>query len=252
MLQGKSRWKTVAVGAAVAVVAVLGWLVYRHGRDAAMLRLAPDSLPENASLYAFAVSGGKGVFARNCAGCHGADMKGDRKTGVPDLTDVDWQFGEGRVAEIEQIALYGIRAADHRTKNQADMPAFGREQPYARYSIPTLTPQEMDDIATYIGVTQGREAEPEALKRGIALFDTKGQCFDCHGNDMGGDTFIGAPNLADKVWVNGDGSKKAIIDIIAQGRVGVSPMFKNTLSPAQIRAVAAYIHSKAIPPPPAA
>jgi cytochrome c oxidase cbb3-type subunit 3 len=247
---GKARrWSLVGAGFLVLALAVCGRVGYRATSNADMLRLPPDELPGNAGLYRFAIAEGKGVFASHCADCHGADLKGSRTAGVPDLTDSDWVFGEGRVAQLEQIALYGIRSGSHRSKNQADMPAFGRERPYARYAIPTLTPAETDDIANYMGKFQGRAADAASIDRGKALFDVKGQCFDCHGNDLAGDDFIGAPNLRDAVWLYGDGSHKAIVNSIAMGRQGVSPMFRDRLSAAQIRAVAAYIHAQSKPPP---
>ena len=177
------------------------------------------------------------------------ELKGSRTDGAPDLTDGDWLYGEGRVADIERIVLYGIRSGGHRTKNQADMPAYGRAQPYSRYAIPALTPHEIADVASYLEFAQGRNTDPDAVKRGVALFDKKAQCFDCHGNDLGGDNFIGAPNLTDKIWLNGDGSRRAMIRVISQGRAGVCPMFDGKLSPAQIRAVAIYVHSKSQPNP---
>jgi cytochrome c oxidase cbb3-type subunit 3 len=33
---------------------------------------------------------GKQVFADNCAVCHGADAKGNREFGAPNLTDAIW------------------------------------------------------------------------------------------------------------------------------------------------------------------
>lgn len=72
---------------------------------------------------------GKGVFAANCVSCHGADGKGSRDLGAPDLTDSVWIYGgdaqsvyasvqsgrqghmphwEGRLspADIKLLALY--------------------------------------------------------------------------------------------------------------------------------------------------
>lgn len=45
--------------------------------------------PRDASL----VEPGAEVFATNCASCHGADAKGDREQGAPDLTDAIWLYG---------------------------------------------------------------------------------------------------------------------------------------------------------------
>ncbi len=36
---------------------------------------------------------GAGIFAENCAGCHGEDAKGMQETGAPDLTDNFWLYG---------------------------------------------------------------------------------------------------------------------------------------------------------------
>jgi cytochrome c oxidase cbb3-type subunit 3 len=245
------RWKLIAAGCALAAAAALAGLICWNGLNAAMLRLPPDSLAENERLYRFAAWQGRMVFNARCASCHGADLQGDAANGVPNLTDGDHLFGDGRISEIEQIALYGIRSAIHRTKNHADMPAFGRRQPYSRYPVPTLTPGEMNDIVSHLEVAQGRPVDPDSALRGQRLYQEKGQCFDCHGPDLGGDGYIGAPNLGDRIWTYGDGSRAAILASIEQGRAGVSPMFRDSLSAAKIRAVSAYIHSKA-PPPPAA
>lgn len=46
---------------------------------------------------------GAQVFTDNCATCHGADGKGDRARGVPNLTDVDWLYGGDRAAILRTI-----------------------------------------------------------------------------------------------------------------------------------------------------
>ncbi len=246
LLQGKSRRPTLIVlGLSVLVLAVLGVFINSRLTDARMLRTLPDSLPQNAGLYKYAVNEGKGVFNDHCASCHGADMHGNSGWGVPNLIDADWLYGQGGLSQIEATVLYGIRSGNHRSHNQADMPAFGKQKPYARYEVATLTPYEISDIADYLRLAGGHQADPEAAKRGAVLFNNKGYCYDCHEYDLAGDDYIGAPNLRDGVWLHGDGSKQAIVDTISMGLMGVCPMFKNQLRPAQIRAVAAFIHSKA-------
>ena len=247
---GKARrWSLIGAGAILLLIVVGGWLGYRASSNADMLRLLPDDLPKNAGLYSFAVLEGKGVFAQNCASCHGADLKGSRITGVPNLTDTDWIYGDGRLAEIEQLVVWGIRSGPHRSKNFADMPAFGRQHPYKRYDVAPLKPDEIEDIANYVGKFHGQPADPASIERGKALFDNRGQCFDCHDHDLGGDNYIGAPNLKDAFWLYGDGSHKAIVSSITMGRAGVMPMFRNRLSAAQIRAVSAFIHDQSKPRP---
>jgi len=46
---------------------------------------------------------GKGKFAV-CAACHGADGKGNRQLGAPDLTDSIWLYGSSEATLIETIA----------------------------------------------------------------------------------------------------------------------------------------------------
>ena len=40
-----------------------------------------------------AAEAGKAVFAQACAGCHGADAKGNNAVGAPNLTDNTWLYG---------------------------------------------------------------------------------------------------------------------------------------------------------------
>ena len=58
---------------------------------------------------------GKKVFAENCAVCHGAEGKGDRTLGAPNLTDAIWLYGS-------EIAA--ITATIHNPRNGV-MPAWG-------------------------------------------------------------------------------------------------------------------------------
>lgn len=61
------------------------------------------------------VEPGAKVFADNCAACHGANAKGNRELGAPDLTDTIWLYGSGERAIAQQV-----RAPKHGV-----MPAWG-------------------------------------------------------------------------------------------------------------------------------
>lgn len=49
------------------------------------------------------IAAGKGIFAQNCASCHGEDGKGNREFGAPDLTDAIWLYGSTPAAIAAQV-----------------------------------------------------------------------------------------------------------------------------------------------------
>jgi cytochrome c oxidase cbb3-type subunit III len=49
------------------------------------------------------LAAGKKIYADNCAVCHGADGKGNKELGAPDLTDGIWLFGSDEAAILEVI-----------------------------------------------------------------------------------------------------------------------------------------------------
>jgi len=49
------------------------------------------------------VTPGAKVFADNCVACHGANAKGNKEFGAPDLTDAIWLYGSGETAIAEQV-----------------------------------------------------------------------------------------------------------------------------------------------------
>lgn len=83
---------------------------------------------------------GASVFADNCAACHGADGKGLRQFGAPNLTDGIWLFGGSREALLETIG--GGR--------QGVMPAWGER----------LDPVTIKMLAAYVHALGGGEANP--------------------------------------------------------------------------------------------
>ncbi len=103
---------------------------------------------------AAAVSAGQGVFARNCAACHGA--AGGGQIG-PNLTDDAWIHG-GSPREIHATVVNGVL--------QKGMPPWGK----------TLKPAEVDQVVAYVisihdtqpanakgpeGVVVGKDGEKE-------------------------------------------------------------------------------------------
>ena len=62
---------------------------------------------------AAAVARAQPVFQENCASCHGADGRGDRTKGAPNLTDADWLYGGDRATILRTIngPRYGVMPA---------------------------------------------------------------------------------------------------------------------------------------------
>ena len=86
---------------------------------------------------------GAQLFADNCAACHGADGKGNRVLGAPNLTDAIWLYGGDRASLTETVtnARYGV------------MPAWGQR----------LDPVTVKMLAAYVHSLGGGEAYlPEA------------------------------------------------------------------------------------------
>ena len=80
---------------------------------------------------------GSAVFAQQCTICHGAEGKGDRKVGAPDLTDAIWLYGSSR-EDIE----HQIYAPAHGV-----MPAWGER----------LDPVTVKMLAAYVHSLGGGE-----------------------------------------------------------------------------------------------
>lgn len=93
---------------------------------------------------------------------------------------------------------------------------------------------------------------PALVASGDSIFHGKaagGACLMCHGADGKGTPGL-APNLTDAKWLDSDGTYASIVATIQRGvpdpKDGPSPMPPMggaNLTPAQVRAVAAYVYS---------
>lgn len=245
MLRPNSTFLTGGGMLLLAGLALFGAVIARADRaQDRLMRADPEAILADADLRSTALTRGKAVFDGHCAACHGSG-RGDPARGVPDLTDGDWLYGSGQVAEIEQIVLYGIRSGNPRGWQQASMPAYARARPYGREPVPSLTPREIADVTQFILDLHGRSRDSTAAARGKVLYRGKAGCYDCHSPDAAGDPSIGAPDLVDDVWLYGDGSASSIAESLRTGRSGFSPAYSRVLRPADARAVAAYVASLA-------
>ena len=194
-------------------------------------RLAKLELEQAAAdpeLFAFAQAAGRSAFAVNCSQCHGSGAAGAR--GFPNLNDDDWLWG-GKLADIERTIRFGVRS-EHAVTRTSDMPAF--------VALGVLTPAQANDVAEHVLSLSGRVGDAAAAARGKPLYAEN--CAVCHGEVGRGDRQVGAPDLADAIWLFG-GEKSDILRSIAQSRRGVMPAWEGRLDPATVRALSIYVHS---------
>ncbi len=233
---------SAAVIGMVVLAAGFAWSAAGWRTGAELVRRDPETALSNPMLHAFAHRMGEGVFAERCAGCHGAEGRGDPARGVPNLTDHDHLYALDDVAAVEAVVRHGIRAGDARGWNLASMPAFAAAQPYKGEALPSLTPSQVEDVTQFVLALGDRATDAAAAHRGAGLFGDQAACWDCHGHSAQGDTSIGAPDLTDNVWLYGHGSHDDIRRALEHGHAGVCPAFAHVLSPAQSRAVAVYAY----------
>lgn len=170
----------------------------------------------------FVMNTARGIFDRNCAGCHGPDG-GGMANRFPNLFDADWQWG-GSLAQIEQTIRQGRRA---------NMPAWAT----------TLDDQRIASVITYIRSLGGQGGPvDEAGRQAYNQF-----CTGCHGADGRGNPMLGAPNLTDAIWLYG-GEDAALTDTLKLGRAGIMPAFEGRLSDVQIRMLIAWLTRQADSP----
>jgi cytochrome c oxidase cbb3-type subunit 3 len=238
-------WRGLIASTIILAIGASGLMIWRASRGAQLLQADPDRIPANARLMAFGVSQGRGVFEAHCASCHGAARA---VTQAADLSDQDYLYGQGLVSDNERVALYGIRAHNPRTWSLAEMPAYATPRPAASEpAIQPLKPGEIGDVVEYLRYLEARPYDATRLERGAQIYAGRGGCYDCHASDAQGDPAIGAPNLTDRIWLHGDGDRKAITNVIAHGARGACPSWVGRLSPLNIREVALYVYALSHP-----
>jgi cytochrome c oxidase cbb3-type subunit III len=193
--------------------------------------LAKASLAEikaDPKLLEFALAGGRTAFGDNCAPCHGRGAQGAE--GYPNLNDDDWIWGGG-IEAIHQTIAHGIRNGTADARDSA-MPRFGLDG--------ALTPAQIADTAEYVLALSAKSTNEAAAGRGKAIFADN--CVACHGENGKGNPELGAPNLADAIWLYSS-SKADIVKSIETGRGGVMPAWTGRLDATTVKKLAAYVHS---------
>ena len=203
----------------------LGWSSrgeYNDEQDKARLAMVPvyakfaampvEALAGDASAMAI----GERLFINNCAACHGSDAKGSK--GFPNLTDADWIHGGGFEKIIETITL-------------------GRQGMMPPMAAAVGSAADVKNVANYVLSLSGSPHDSVSGQLGRAKFAV---CAACHGPDGKGNPAVGAPNLADKIWLHGWG-EDAIVAMVNNGKTNVMPAQGSRLTPEQIRVLAAYV-----------
>lgn len=176
--------------------------------------LTVEQLAENAE----AVSVGHRLYLDNCAACHGSTALGNQALGAPNLTDADWQYG-GSGETIVASILEGRNGV---------MPPWGA----------ALGHNGVNEVASYVLSLGGVKAPSEWVTAGKQRYETL--CVSCHGPEGLGTPALGAPNVADRVWLYG-GSFASVATSIRDGRAGVMPAWRSRLNDDQARLIAAWV-----------
>lgn len=169
---------------------------------------------------------GQGLFAQNCAPCHGETGKGDGPSapglGVPPSALANYDAVAGKsLTELFEITKNG--------NMQRMMPPWKNR----------LNDQQIWDAVGYAWMLHTSRTEIEA---GKAVYDQ--QCVSCHGSDGKGTP--PAQDLTDFARTSTI-SQKAWADVLAQGR-NTMPAFGDKLAPAELRAVLEYVRSLSLGP----
>ena len=171
-----------------------------------------DELAADATAMAI----GERLFMNNCAQCHGSDARGSK--GFPNLADKDWLYG-GTPEKIAETITGG---------------RHGQMPPMA---AAVGTSDDVKNVAHYVLSLSGNPHDSLRSQLGRAKFTA---CAACHGIDGKGNPALGAPNLADDIWLHGWG-EKSIVAIINSGKVSDMPGQAGKLTEAQIQVLGAYV-----------
>ncbi|NGQ89319.1 cytochrome-c oxidase, cbb3-type subunit III [Rhodobacter sp. HX-7-19] len=199
----------------------------------AQLIAAPlTSIPTDQTLMAYAEPAGGAVFRTYCAQCHGSGAAGVEGKGYPSLLDDDWLWG-GTIEDIHLTITHGIRNTTDPDARYSEMPKFGVDG--------LLEPAQIDAVVEHVLAISGQEHDATLAVEGATVFADN--CAACHMEAGEGDRTQGAPALNDAIWLYG-GSREKIKETVTYARFGVMPAWAGRLTEDEIRAVAAYVHSR--------
>lgn len=201
----------------------------RTGQVAEIESTDVGAIGQNPELLRFAVAGGASTFKVYCSQCHGSGAQG--AAGYPNLNDDDWLWG-GSVEQIAATIRHGVRYAADPDTRYSEMPAFGRDG--------LLPRDEIAATAHFVRSLSGLDHDAEAAATGAPIYADN--CAACHGDTGLGNKELGAPNLADALWLYGN-SQEEIVAQIQNPKQGVMPAWGERLGDATVKQLALYVHS---------
>jgi cytochrome c oxidase cbb3-type subunit III len=95
-------------------------------------------------------------------------------------------------------------------------------------------------VVEYVISLTSTEVDAGLVETGTVLFAEN--CAACHGENALGNYDLGAPNLADAIWLYG-GDREALDYSVRVARFGVMPAWGQRISEEDVRAAAIYVHS---------
>lgn len=193
-------------------------------------KIASSSLEDikaDSELLQFAVAGGAAAFKINCVQCHGSGAEGGN--GYPNLNDDDWLWG-GNVNDIHTTIAHGIRFTGDAETRVSEMPAFAD----------ILNTEQTRQVAAYVVSLTSTPHDTSMIEPGKQIFADN--CASCHGEDARGNRDMGAPNLADAIWLKAHGEDGIIAQIRAP-KHGVMPAWGERLGDTTVKQLTLFVHS---------
>jgi len=187
-----------------------------------------ETILTDAELFRYASAGGASLYKVFCTQCHGSGAQG--APGYPNLNDDDWIWG-GDLATIYTTINHGVRSSTDDDTRLSEMPNFGDG---------LLDSAQINQVANYVMSLSGGEHDNGLIAAGRTVFEEN--CAACHGNDGRGGRDLGAPNLADALWLYG-GSVKQVAQQVRAPKHGIMPAWGAKLGDAKVKQLAVYIHS---------
>ena len=175
------------------------------------------------------VSNGKQLFQANCARCHALADAGSQSVVGPNLDD----------------AFAGVRQQGFKEDTIANVVAD-----QIKYAVPPMpqnlvTGDDAADVAAYVASVAGTKGFSEGTGGETAAGGTDGKsifasagCASCHTFAAAGSSGTIGPNLDEAMP-----SLELAIDRVTNGK-GQMPSFRDTLSEAEIRAVAEFVSGR--------